>query len=376
MSDTTRATPCHPRTAAANRLNAWTTRNGVTLPATYGDVNEEIITARSRVVVTDLGARWQVTLEGPRVVEYLQRFVTRDVARLAPGGATRSLWLADGGGVRGAAVIARFGRESFWLVSAARDDVWLSRAAQLYDVKVRDISAERAGLAVIGPYARATVEAMGLQVNLEALSFRRFTWRTSDVVVSRFGEHGGYEIWCTEADATLVWDRILRAGATFGLIPVGTAAMDTLDLEAGIPRPFLDYVPATAGDAREPCPEDYGMLSLIDKELTTFNGQAKRTRDNVAPSWRLMGIEIESQCPAPHTPLSLSGQIVGRTLSSLYSPSLRRAIALAQISPSAATAGARLSLMLPPSLDAPELRMVEARIVDLPFLAQPDSITP
>jgi glycine cleavage system aminomethyltransferase T len=87
----------------------------------------------------------------------------------------------------------------------------------------------------------------------------------------------------------------------------------------------------------------------------------------------LVGVEIDSDRAAPHTPLTLDGRIVGHTLSSHYSPSLRRAIALARIEESAANAGARLSLTLPPGFSCPELRVVRATVAVLPFLKEPDS---
>jgi glycine cleavage system aminomethyltransferase T len=68
------------------------------------------------------------------------------------------------------------------------------------------------------------------------------------------------------------------------------------------------------------------------------------------------------------------GQIVGRTFSSYYSPSLRRAIALAQIQTAAASM--TLTLSIPPTMECPQMRSAAAHIADLPFLATPDPIAP
>ena len=107
-----RATPFHARAAAANLENAWATRNGFTLASVYADTNDEALAARLRVAIADISWRWRVMLEGPRVLEFLAKLATQDVSRLAPGTALKALWLADGGGVRGAGVFARYGRES------------------------------------------------------------------------------------------------------------------------------------------------------------------------------------------------------------------------------------------------------------------------
>jgi glycine cleavage system aminomethyltransferase T len=86
-------------------------------------------------------------------------------------------------------------------------------------------------------------------------------------------------------------------------------------------------------------------------------------------------VQIESDVAAPHTPLSVDGRAAGHTLSSVYSPSLRQAIALAQVDHSAARPGTRLGLTLPPSLESPELRPAAAMVVDLPFLKGLDCLS-
>jgi glycine cleavage system aminomethyltransferase T len=65
----------------------------------------------------------------------------------------------------------------------------------------------------------------------------------------------------------------------------------------------------------------------------------------------------------PHLPLLRSVETVGTTWSSLYSPSLRGAIALAQVNLDAAAPGTELMC-----------GGQTARVCALPFLAVPDSI--
>jgi aminomethyltransferase len=362
-----RITPFHARTAAANRGNDWLTRNGFTLARVYDDTNDEALATRFRSALADISWRWRVMLEGPRVTEFLGRLVTRDISQLEPGQALKALWLSDGGGVRGAGAIARYGKESFLLISAAPDSEWITRAAARFDVATREVN--DGGLALIGPTASAILQAAGIDPTMEPLSFRKTFWRGLDVTLSRFGEHGGYEIWCSEDDGLIVWDRLIKAGAPYGLQPAGTAAMDILDLEAGIARPGRDYIPAQDGDGKAPTPKSLGLEKLIDVDLASFNGRAATltTRE----SRTLVGIEIESETPAPFTPLLHKGQIVGRTLTSLYSPALRRAIALAQVETSTSQPGTELSLTLSPSAETPQFRNVAARVTALPFLPPP-----
>jgi aminomethyltransferase len=367
------ASPFHARSAEANRGNCWATRNGLTLAERYDSVEQEALAARLAVAIADISWRWRVMLEGANTEAFLARVVTRNPAALVPGQSFKALWLADAGGVRGAGVIARYGRESFLLAASAPDTRWISSAASAWDVAVRDVSSGEGGIAVIGPQARATLEAAGFDAELEPLAFRKLSWRGVHVTLSRWGEHGGYEIWCAPDDGVLVWDRLMRAGAPFAIAPAGLAAMDVLDLEAGVARPELDYRPAREGDAAEPLPASLGLTKLIDETHLGFNGRSAIA--GRAAARKLVGLEFVSDEPAPFTPVALGDRAVGHTLRSVHSPSLRRAIALAQIDAAAAVPGTAVSLFLPPSMDRPALQSVSATVVDLPFLPAPASIT-
>ncbi len=356
-----RATPFHARASAANRFNRWSIRNDRTLAADYGDAHGEAIAARLNCAVADISWRWRIAIDGPCAEEFLARLVTRDPSQLAPGTAFKALWLNDGGAVRGAGAVARYGRESFRLVSTASDFDWIARGAAQFDVNVREIADEDGGLAIIGPYARELVEALGLDATLEPLDFRNLFWGGLDVTLSRFGEHGGYELWCKADDGSIVWDRVTRAGAAFALKPAGSDAMDILDLEAGVPRPERDYEPARDGFGTAPSPFDLGLESLIDDEHKYFNGRGA-LRD-VQKAKARVGVAFEGETPMPHLPLLRGTETVGRTWSSLFSPALRCAIALGSVDVAAASVGAVLNCA-----------DQSARLCALPFLAVPGSI--
>jgi aminomethyltransferase len=356
-----RATPFHSRTAAANQQNAWENRNGCTLAAHYGDVSAEAIAARLTAAVADISWRWRVMIEGANAEEFLSRLLTRNPARIVPGEAFKALWLTDRGGVRGAGAVARFGKNSFQLIAAQSDLGWIARSASLFDLHVREIADEEGGLAIIGPYARRLVEAAGLDGALEALKFRRIFWRGLDVTLSRFGEHGGYELWCKADEAPIVWSRIMKAGDAFAAKAAGLNAMDIVDLEAGVPRPGRDYQAARDAFAAVPTPFELGLVSLIDEDHAIFNGRAACLS---APRIRTrVGIELDDETPMADMPLMRGSSRAGQTMSSRYSPALQRAIALAIVDVSAAEPGTELTLS-----------GSSARVAALPFLPVPDPI--
>jgi aminomethyltransferase len=366
------ATPFHARAAGASRHNAWLVRNGVTLAHCYESVEQEALAARLNVAIADISWRWRVALEGASAEAFLARLLTRDAAALAPGQSFKALWLSDAGGVCGAGVVARVGRDAFQLAASAPDGDWIIAAAATMGVETRDVSRETGGLAIVGPYARLTLEAAGLDAALEPLGFRKLSWRGIEVTLTRWGEHDGYEIWCAPDDGVLVWDRLMRAGAAYGIVPAGTGAMDVLDLEAGVARPELDYKPARMATDAEPIPATLGLRALIDEAHSGFNGSAAMLA--AKPTHKLVGLEIDSDEPAPFTPLLRNATPIGHTLRSAYSPALKCAIALAVVEMHVSAPGTRLSLTLPPRLTAPELRKAPAHVTALPFLEKPASI--
>ena len=367
-----RATPFHTRAAAANEGNDWTARNGATLARQYADAGDEALAARFRAGLIDVSWRWRVMLEGARATECLAHMMTRDASRLAPGEALKALWLDDDGSVRGAGVVARFGKERFLLISAQPDAPWIEAAARRFAVGARDVTVVEGGLALVGPYAAAVLERAGLDSALEPGCFRKQFWRGLEVTLSRFGEHGGYEVWCAADDGIILWDRLMRAGEPLGIEPMGTIAADTLDLEAGIARPGRDWRPPRESHGSGFSPLALGLESLIDENHSLFNGRNMWLAGRDGETRRLVGIELDGEAPAPHTPLLRTGSAIGHTMSSLYSPALRRAIALALVDVSAAAPGTGLVLTLPPSLDVPEFRMAAAHVVMLPFLSPPE----
>ena len=350
-----RATPFFVRIAEANKLNEWENRNGFTLAS--GDPSEALA-ARFGAVLADVSWQARASISGARAGEFVSRLLTRDTSQLRPGDALKALWLNDAGGVRGIGTVARLGPESFVLISAAEDFGWIADAAALYGVAVRDVTEEEGVLALIGPASGKVLAAAGLEADLHPLALRKYFWRGLDVTLSRLG--GGTELWCAPDDALIVWDRIVKAGHAFALCPAGQRALDILDLESGIVQPGRDFAPARDGFSPDPSPQSLGLDGLVDRDHI-FNGRA----GTAGPGKVLAGILFDSETPAPHTVLTRSGLTVGRTLGSLVSPALRRAVALAVVESAAAAPGTALTA-----------GNLTCRTTALPFLPTPAPLPP
>ena len=334
-----KATPFHSRAADRNQANAWTRRAGYTLSEFYSGVEEEALSARTAAVISDISYRARLHISGGRAEECLMQLATRDVSQLAVGAGGDALWLDDNAVPQGDGVVARLGPEHF-LLQTQSELAWIDHVAGQFGLRPER---QDAGLALIGPSAGAILSAAGLAMP-EQGRVEGVAWNGLDITLSRFG--AGVELWCSAQDAALVWDRLQAAGAPFGLLPAGLAALDVIDMETHVPR-----------------------TSAVDEEHTGFTGRSAWLTALGQQSRNIVGIDIDSETPAPHALLMRRGKASGQIGASLYSPALGRAIGLAEVSAADAAPGTEFTLTLPPDAQHPAPRIVAARIVSLPLLA-------
>ena len=259
-------------------------------------------------------------------------------------------WCADGGGVRGLGLASRLGENEFLLRSSDADFGWFATAAPRFDAVVRDVTSERGLMVVAGPFATAILAAAGFEKagRLEDGQLAQDEWRGFAVTLWRDQRLGGYRLSCGNNDAALLFDRVLRAGRPFGLRLAGQNALDVLQLEAGLLLPDLDFTPARENFAREPWPSSLGLEPALLAE-----DRAARV---------VVGIALNRDEPCPFMPVFRRNEEAGRTLRSLYSPALRRAIALVQLTPAHASPGTELIVRTRAAEE------IKGRVVTLPFL--------
>jgi aminomethyltransferase len=170
------------------------------------------------------------------------------------------------------------------------------------------------------------LKAAGLDDNLPPLSVRTTVWRGLDISLSRLGL--GFEIGCNADDALIVWDRLVAAGRSYALLPAGQAALDILETESGVLRPWRDYTPAREGFTAAPTPQSLGLSALVNR-AHLFNGRAGFLA--AGADTRLAGVLFDGAALPPGTPLQRGSETVGYMLGGRYSPALRQAIAFAVV---------------------------------------------
>src|SRR5207247_7876816 len=147
----------------------------------------------------------ELEVEGPKAEELLQRALSNDVTKLAPGDAQYTLLTNDEGGVIDDLIVYRLEACRYLLIVNASnreaDFDWVA-GHELRGSDVRDVSDDYALLAVQGPRA---LERLGLP------KAKAFTWSMGEldgveVMINRTGytgEEGGSVAWMAAAAGRL-----------------------------------------------------------------------------------------------------------------------------------------------------------------------------
>ena len=266
----------------------------------------------------------------------MNRLVTRDLRKIAPGRVGYSLWCDEDGFVIDDGTLFRFGRDDFRLCCQEPQFGWLHDVAWGFDVEIRDESEEIAGVSLQGPTSFALLEAAGLGALARLRPFD-LAEAGDDLTVSRSGFTGdlGYELWMPAAKALAVWDRLWAAGRDLGLRPIGYAALDLARIEAGFVVSGIDFksIHAALRPSRGRTPFELGFDRLVDFDKGHFNGRRALLKHAAAgPRYKLVGLEIAGN-KAPHSAYVYhrKKKEAGHITSTLWSPTCKRNIALAML---------------------------------------------
>ena len=375
----TRETGFHSRTSELTRdfrvaQDCW-------IPGSYTGLGavEEYWACRDAATIQDLSQLRKVEVTGPDAEALLDRVLTRDLRRLAPGHCAYSAACRAHGGMFDDGILFRLGPDGFrWTCGAPTAAEWLQQVAteQGLDVWVRNVTESLDNLAVQGPRSleilAPLVWAPEAESRLGELArFRFLVGRLGDfngpgVIVSRTGFTGelGYEVFCASRDAAAVWQAIWEAGRPLGLQPMGLDALDLLRIEAGLPVAGQEF-----SDEIDPFEAGVGFTVPLKTKARPFLGREALVRNAGSPRRRLRGLRLAgAQVPRHGDPVFLGRAQVGVVTSACRSPRLGQAVALARLAVEHAEPGQALEVG---QLDGQQKRLA-AEVAELPF-GKPDA---
>src|ERR1700716_704665 len=151
---------------------------------------------------------------------------------IAPGHAVYTLMCKEDGGVIDDLVVYREAQDRFLVVVNAanreKDIEWM-RSHLTGEATLNDVSAELCLLAFQGPQAHQLLpEGTSETDGIPYFGFRPGKVAGVDAFISRTGYTGedGFELFFDSKSAGLVWDAILAAGKSSGVLPCGLGARD------------------------------------------------------------------------------------------------------------------------------------------------------
>lgn len=334
------------------------------MPVSYEGVNSEHETVRRALGVFDVSHMGEFLIEGPASLELIQKVTSNDASGLTIGKAQYSCLPNETGGIVDDLIIYRIKEELYLLVVNAsnieKDWEHISKYNKKIGAGMRNISDEYSLLAVQGPKALEAMQQL-TPVALGEIKFYNFVVGEfaglPHVIISATGYtgSGGFELYCKNEEVKQLWDKVLEAGAEFGIKPVGLAARDTLRMEMGYCLYGNDIDEGTS-----PLEAGLGWITKFDKEFVNSNSLALEKEHG--PKRKLVGFELNDR-GIPRTDyeiLDSEGSYVGKVTSGTMSPSLDKGIGLGYVPSAMAEPGTEIKIQI-------RNKSVPATIVKLPF---------
>ena len=351
---------------------SFTDFGGWMMPVRYTSDLAEHAAVRGGAGLFDISHMAEFIVTGATAAGFLDFALAGRISAMKDGKAKYSLLLDERGGIIDDLIVYRIGADRFLIISNAgnhdvvadalrhRSGLYAEKLAESGPVEVpattaagpvipivEDISDKFALIAVQGPRAEEIVSQIaGLEVTgipLAELGYYAWTgarFENVPTLIARTGYTGedGFELLVPNAQAAALWEEATVAGESFGIIPCGLAARDTLRLEAGMPlyghELSLETAPAQAG---------LGRVVAIDKE--DFVGKDGLAARDLTDAPVLVGLSADGKRAArAGYGVFVGDEKVGEITSGVLSPTLGHPIAMALISPAAAAVGTEVQL--------------------------------
>ena len=341
----------------------------------FTDSVSEHQAVRNSVGIADVSYRSRHQLTGDDRATFLHRIVSNDVESLSTGQGTYAMLLTHRG-----KIIADL--NIYVLKDAITIDTAPETAGNIFseldkyivadDVELSDVTEETGAVAVHGPKSSELVQA-ALNVNdLETLSERHSCVREGDalfqhpIVCVKTNATGevGYTLYTAAEGVAALWETLMTKGAQLDVQPIGWNALESLRIEAGIPRYGTELTDAVI-------PLEAELEHAIDFEKGCYIGQeiVARMKYRGHPNRLLRGIEIDDNRPSqddcelrPGAPVFNADKEVGWVTSATFAPTLEKKVALGYVRTAVTAAGSRVQIETPNG-------HVDATVVLLPFSA-------
>jgi aminomethyltransferase len=334
-----RRTPFHEVIAPLNKAEAWERWQGYVTVTRFYDTGQEYAAIRNTASLYDISPMLKYRVTGPDAARFVNRLITRDINRCRPGRCFYTPWCNGEGHIIEDGTIFRFSEDVFQINCADRNLTWFLATADGLDVRIQDVSGHVAALSLQGPLAREVLLKAGAKEAETLKYFGLVQTRIGDapVTLTRTGFTGdlGYELWVEPDHAVSLWRALMRAGSARGITPIGSTALGIARIEAGYIQVRSEYQDAriSINILEKRSPFELGLEWAVDFRKGHFNGRRAllEQRERGGPKLRLVGLELPGRRPAVESYLYSGKRVVGQTTAAVWSPLLKKSIALALV---------------------------------------------
>jgi aminomethyltransferase len=333
------------------------------IPRDFGDPEQNFWNLVNAAILCDVAVERQVEITGPDAMRFTQMLTPRDLSTMAVGQCKYVLITNAAGGILNDPIALRLAEDKVWLSLADSDILLWAQGLAVHsgmDVAIRE--PDVSPLQLQGPQSRYIMQALFG----DAITDLRYFWLREleldgiPLVVSRTGWSSelGYELYLQdETRGDELWEKIMAAGAPYGLQPGHTSTIRRI--EAGMLSYHADMDAQTN-------PFELGLDRLVnldtDAEFVGKDALRRIRADGVAR--KQVGLILDTgPLERPNTefwPILKDAARIGRVTSAVYSPRLEKNIALAMVDADHAVVGIEVEVLV-------ENMLVRAEIVERPF---------
>jgi dimethylglycine dehydrogenase len=321
-------------------------------PRWLDHVGAECAAVRERVGILDQTSFAKYTVSGAGARSFLDRLCANrlpdEVGRMA-----LTQMCTPRGGIECDVTVTLLPGDIFYIISAAateaHDLAWIERHARgLPDVQVENVTARFGVLTLAGPRSRELLAGL-TDADISNGGFPFFSARLINVAsapvhalrVSYVGELG-WELHHPIEYGRFLYDALLQAGESLGVVDFGYRALDAMRLEKG-------YRLWGADMSADWTPLEAGLQRFVKLDKGNFIGRdalAEQAERGVARKLACIVLERDDLIPFGGEAVFHGGQPVGYLMSAGYGPTVQATIGYAYLTTELAAPGTALSVEL------------------------------
>ncbi len=324
--------------ALGSEMGDW---NGMGVAWDYAsNPEDEHDAVREAAGLFDVSGLRKIWVRGPDAAAVVDHIITRNMSMIPPGRSAYGPNLTEEGTICDDAIIFNMG-DGEWLVvhGSGQCMTRLQESARGRDVEI-EFDDDLHDISLQGPKSLGFLNDH-TPLDLPGLGYfhqARTTLFGHPVIISRTGYSGerGYEIFAAAEYIGDIWDQILEKGASIGILPCSFTCLDKIRVEAGLL--FYPYDMTEANSVWE-----VGLGWAMAKKGDDYRGKdaafALKGQEKIA----VVGVDIDhDQALEGGEKLMQDGAEVGVVNSPVYSHRMGKSLALAHVTPGAATPGTAL----------------------------------